>query len=99
MNIHENIKFVLKNRGMTQKELADKLGVTRRTAMYYMKGNITVDTLEKLASALETTVETLVSETPLHLKNDAIQQRVNTTTTKLVCPHCGAEMTLVAKDA
>lgn len=99
MNIHENIKFVLKNRGMTQKDLADKLGVARRTAMYYLKGNITVETLEKIANALDTTVETLVSETPLHLKNDAIQQRVNTTASKLVCPHCGAEMTIVAKDA
>ena len=99
MDIHENIKFVLKKRNMTQKDLADKLGVSKRTTTYYLNGNVTIDTLEKIASALGTTVETLVSETPLHLKDEPIQQRVNTTATKLICPHCGEEITLIAKNA
>lgn len=98
MNINENIKFVLKSRGMTQAELADKMGVSRRTIQYYTKGNITVETLVKMAEALNTTVETLVSDMPLHLKGGAVPEIKNSTATRLICPHCGAEISIVARE-
>lgn len=99
MNIRENIKFVLKSRGLTQGELADRMGVSRRTVQYYTNGNITVETLIKMANALNTTVETLVSETPLELKDGPVPERKNTTATYLTCPHCGAEISIVAKES
>jgi len=99
MDIRENIKFILKTRGMTQGALAEKLGVSTRTVMYYLKGNITIETLQKMAEAMDTTVETLVSETPLHLKIQPIPNNSNITSTTMVCPHCGKEITLIAKDS
>lgn len=97
MDINGNIKYVLKKRGLTQTELADKMGVSKRTVQYYTNGNITIETLIKMAIALDTTVETLVSEVPLALKEEAVPTRTNTTVTKLVCPHCGEEITVYAK--
>lgn len=99
MNIRENIKFVLKSRGLTQGELADKMGVSRRSIQYYTNGNITVETLVKIADALNTTVETLVSETPLEMKLGPIPEKKNTTATRLTCPHCGGEIAIVARES
>lgn len=97
MDIKENIVFVLHKRQMTQAELAKKMGVTLRNVQYYLKGNITLDTLQKMAIAMDTTVETLVSEQPLFLKNDPVPNRSTMTTTTLICPHCGQEFSLIAK--
>lgn len=97
MDIAENIKFILKVRKLNQTKLAELMGVSKRTVQYYINGNITVDTLCKLADALDTTVETLVSETPLYLKLDPVPQKTRMTDTKLVCPHCGEEITIMAK--
>lgn len=97
MDIGENIKFILKVRKLNQTELAQILGVSKRTVQYYTTGNVSVDTLSKIAEALDTTVETLVSETPLYLKLDPIPTRTRMTDTKLVCPHCGEEITIMAK--
>ena len=97
MDIKENIVFVLHKRKMTQAELAKKMGVSPRNVQYYLKGNITLDTLQKMAIALDTTVETLVSEQPLFLKNDPVPNRSTMTTTTLICPHCGQEFSLIAK--
>ena len=97
MDIRENVKFVLEKRGMTQKSLADKLGVSKTAVGYYLRGNITINNLQKIADALNTTVETIVSETPLNVKGGPIQDRGRVTTTNLVCPFCGETIAIVAK--
>ena len=97
MDIRENIKFILEKRNMTQADLADALGVSRPNIGYYLRGNITIGNLQKIAEALNTTVEAIVSATPLSVKDGAIPERGKVTTAKLVCPHCGAEITLIAK--
>lgn len=98
MNLKENIMFIIRKRNMTQTSLAKKMGVTKSQIQSYLKGNATVNSLQKIATALDTTVETLVSESPLDFKNDAIPSRGNITATKLTCPHCGAEISLMAKE-
>lgn len=97
MDIRENIKYILKDRGMTQVELAEKMGVSKQQIQSYISRNATVDSLQRIAIALDTTLETIVSEVPLNLRNDPIPSRHIPTTTKLICPHCGKEMDLVAK--
>lgn len=97
MDIKENVRYVLEKRGMTQKSLADKLGVSKTAVGYYLRGNITINNLQKIADALDTTVETLVSETPLHVKGGPIQDKGRITTSTLVCPFCGEPISIVAK--
>jgi transcriptional regulator with XRE-family HTH domain len=97
MDFKGNIKFILQAKGMTQGDLAKKLGVTEQNVGYYLRGNITMANLQKIAEALDTTVETLVSETPLAAKDGVIPRGTKTTVTTLICPHCGKDITLVAK--
>lgn len=97
MDLRENIKFILQKRGMTQVELAAKMGVSKQQLQYYINGNTTLKSLQKIAVALDTTMETLVSEVPLNTRNEAIPTRHIPTSTRLVCPFCGKEMDLVAK--
>ena len=97
MEIKENIKYVLHKRGMTQVQLAEKLGVSKQQIQSYLNTNITLETLRKIAVALDTTMETLVSETPLYTRDEPIPGMTNITSGKLTCPHCGKEINLVAK--
>ena len=97
MDFRGNIQFILRAKGMTQGDLAKRLGVTEQNVGYYLRGNITMGNLKKIAEALDTTVETLVSETPLAAKDGVIPRSTNATVTRLVCPRCGEEITLIAK--
>lgn len=97
MDIKENIKYVLHKRGMTQVQLAEKLGVSKQQIQSYLNTNITLETIRKIAVALNTTMETLVSESPLYTRDEPVPTRNITTSTKLTCPHCGKEIDLIAK--
>ena len=97
MDIKENINFILQQRGMTQTDIAEKLDVTRQTISYYLHGNITLQNLQRIADALDTTVEAIVSEVPLSAKGETIPKSGKTTVARLVCPHCGQEITIIAR--
>ena len=59
-NIMElRIKEICKEKGILQKELADKIGVTDIALRASLKGNPTVGTLEKVAKALDVTITEL----------------------------------------
>lgn len=56
MNIGERIKFVRRAQGMSQSELAEKIGVLKQTIYRYERGEtkgIPSDMLEKIAKALD----------------------------------------------
>ena len=58
MSIGENIKIHRKNKGLTQKQLADKIGVSEITVRRYEKNNNipNVAIIDKFAAALEISV-------------------------------------------
>lgn len=93
MNIRENVKAILHQKGMTQVELAQKLGVSKQTIQAFLRGNVSVASLKRMAAAMDTTVENIVAEVPPTLKP---VEDANTTATTLTCPHCGAEITILA---
>lgn len=72
------IKELLKKRGLTQQELADKLGISRVGLNKAITGNTTINTLEKIADAL----------------NVPISELFATSSQSFVCPECGAELKL-----
>lgn len=71
-----------KKKGLTLQDLADKLGVARSTlANTLTKKNPTLETLEKIANALEVKVCDLLDEDKA----------------SVVCPNCGHEIPIEVK--
>lgn len=70
------IKEICKERNLTQKELAEKIGISAVGLAKALAGNTTVGTLDKIASALGVSVAELF-EAP---KADRAT---------ITCPHCG----------
>lgn len=82
------IKELIKEKGFTQKELADKLGMTTVGLSQILSGKPSYTTLEKIASALGVEVwELLVS------REEIIGQQEAKSPT-IVCPNCGKEITI-----
>ena len=68
------IKEILKSKGMTVAELADKMGISRVSISNKINGNPTLETLTNIAKALDVPVSELF-EAP--------------SKTEISCPHCG----------
>lgn len=68
------IKEILKEKGMTQKDLAARMGVAEMSVSKSINGAPTLTTLEKIASALGVEVAELFAPSRNVIR----------------CPHCGA---------
>lgn len=75
------IKEVIKEKGMTITELADKMGINRVNLSNMVNGNPTVETLNKIALALNVPVTELFEQP----KKESLS---------LTCPHCGKDINL-----
>ena len=75
------IKEILKEKGMTQKELAKKMGVAEMSVSKSINGNPGLSTLEKIAEALGVDVSELFAPSRNVIR----------------CPHCGAVLELKEK--
>ena len=66
MDLKERVKVLLKARGITQAELAEKIGVQGGTLSNAISGRYspTLDTLERIAEALGVSVAELFAELP-----------------------------------
>lgn len=62
--IPRNIKVFMAMRGMSSKQLAEKVGVSASTVAYWLNGHITLDVirLDQIAKVLKTTPATLYSK-------------------------------------
>ena len=79
------IKEIIKEKGYTQKEFAEKLGISTVGLAQIIAGKPSYTTMEKIASALGVEVwELLVSKEEITNKDEA----------SFVCPHCGKSITL-----
>ena len=68
------ITEILKENGMTQTDLAERIGISRVGLSKAINGNTTITTLRKIAVALGVTVPELFAPQP---------------TNTITCPHCG----------
>lgn len=71
------IKEVLKEKGITLKDLAAMLGITNVALSRIVNGNTTIETLRKIAEALDIDVRELITPTkekttatPIYMTND-----------------------------
>ncbi|MFC5647653.1 helix-turn-helix domain-containing protein [Paenibacillus solisilvae] len=78
MKVHEKIRIVRKSKGIAQKFVAEKIGMT--ISNYNMKENgkrpIVTNELEKIAAALEVTA-TLFFEDQFHVKWNELSKEVS----------------------
>jgi transcriptional regulator with XRE-family HTH domain len=60
----DNLKTIRKKRGMSQAQLADKLGISQRSVSHYEENTRypTIDKVYDIARALDVTIEELISE-------------------------------------
>lgn len=77
------ITEILKERGMTQTDLAGQIGISRVGLSKAINGNTTITTLRKIAAALGVTVPELFAPQP---------------TNTITCPHCGAVLEIREKE-
>lgn len=79
------VKEVCKERGVTITQLAEMLGIKQESLSRAINGNPTLDTLQKIATALNVPVSALFDE---------VQPNENT----IKCPNCGTELELKKKE-
>lgn len=97
ITIKENVLFILKAKGMTQLQLADKLGITKQAVQHLLNGNITLEKLNTVAIALNTAPAELIADPPLARRKSFVEKN-QPTTTNLVCPCCGKNLKITAQD-
>ena len=68
------IAEILKSKGITQKDLAEKIGISRVGLSKAINGNTTITTLRRIAAALELSVPELFAPQPSNT---------------ITCPKCG----------
>lgn len=82
------IKEVIKQKGLTQKEVAEKLGMSLSGLVQIMTGKPSLTTLEKIAAALDVEVwELLVSR-------EEVAGTPATEGRGTVCPYCGKSLSI-----
>jgi transcriptional regulator with XRE-family HTH domain len=77
------IKEVIKENGLTVKEVANKLGMTSPSLSDAINGNPTVEKVERIAEAIGVPISELFESQP----SDTIN-----------CPNCGAQLSLRKKE-
>lgn len=77
------IKDVIKEKGLTVKEVAERLGMSSPSLSSAINGNPTIGMLEKIASALGVPISELFEKPEENV---------------IHCPNCGAELQLKKKD-
>ncbi|WP_291599681.1 helix-turn-helix transcriptional regulator [Bacteroides sp.] len=78
------IKEVIKEKGTTVKDLAQKMGISNVGLSQHINGNPSVEVLERIAAALGVPVTELFEQP----KSD---------TASLTCPHCGKSIEIGIK--
>ena len=75
------VKEICKEKGITIQELADNMEMKRESLSRAINGNPTLETLEKIASALGLNISELFDQP----KNN---------TAGITCPHCGKNINI-----
>ena len=82
------IKEILKEKGMTVQELADKLNISRQALSKQIQGKLLVETAQTIADALDVPVWQLFANPSEILTKES---------TSITCPHCGKEIKIEIK--
>lgn len=90
------IKEILQELGLSQKELAARLGITPQSVLYMCKtDSVTTATLSKVATALGVPMWQLIAS-PDEVRADLDAEAADPDT--FVCPRCGAALRVALHD-
>lgn len=81
--MENRIKNLIKKKGFTQEQFAQKMGVTRMSLVKTLSGNPSYETLQRIAEALGVEMWELFAS-----KEDVMKQNKNT----IPCPYCGKDI-------
>ena len=87
------IKELIKEKGYTQQELADKLGISRVGLTQLVNGKPSYPTLEKISEALGVEMWELFKS-----KTELVEEISEETKNAITCPKCGARFVLEEKE-
>ena len=87
--MENRIKNLIKEKGFTQEQFAQKMGVTRMSLVKTLSGNPSYETLQRIAEALGVEMWELFAS-----KEEIVNKDKNT----IVCPKCGARFVLEEKE-
>jgi transcriptional regulator with XRE-family HTH domain len=81
IQMNERIKKIRKQKGLSQTELGDRIGVSQQVITNYERGlrEPDIETLLKIAGALDVTLESLIGEKPISPEDQtsrAVQKRI-----------------------
>lgn len=78
MNVGENIKKIRKEKGITQKQLGERLGVSQAAIVQFenSNSNLKLETIKKIANALGVSETRLILETPFSTGSKEERQRM-----------------------
>ena len=80
------IKEVWKEKGITVSQLAEKMGIKQESLSRAINGNPTLETLGKIANALDIPMwQLFASPNEVHSQGN---------TTGITCPHCGKNINI-----
>ena len=83
--MENRIKNLIKRKGYTQEQFAQKMGVSRMSLVKTLSGNPSYETFQRIAEALEVEMWELFAS-----KEEIVDKDKNTIT----CPKCGARFEL-----
>ena len=92
MDVINNIKVLAKNKGLTLSNIATNIGITPNTLYRSLKGDPKLSTLKKIADQIGCSLEDIFTPAAAH------QQHTNKTDSTLICPVCGAALTIIASE-
>lgn len=95
MKATHRIKEIIKEKGYTQEELAEKLGMSRNGLYQIINGQPSMPSLIKIAEALGVELWELFAD---GREIAARYQEQHPTPDALRCPKCGARLTIHADD-
>lgn len=78
MNVGENIKKIRKEKGITQKQLGEMLGVSQAAIVQFenSNSNLKLETIKKISNALGVSETQLILETPFSTGSKEERQRM-----------------------
>ena len=83
----DRLKAIMRQKGVTQVELSEKLGITKSAFYQRINGNPSLSSIKELADALGVEVWELFIDREDIIKNEGIGNDKPEMT--IVCPHCG----------
>lgn len=90
--MENRIKNLIKEKGYTQEQFAQKMGVTRMSLVKTLSGNPSYETFQRIADALGVEMWELFKS-----KSEIVEEIKEEDKNTITCPKCGAKFKMLDK--